>query len=65
MKAAWYEQQGPAQEVLIVGELPTPTPGPGEVRLKVAASGINPGDTKKRENFFGYGMPYPPRHPSQ
>lgn len=58
MKAAWYEQQGPARDVLKVGELPTPIPGPGEVRLKVAVSGINPGDTKKRENFFGYGMAY-------
>lgn len=59
MKAAWYEAQGPALDVLKVGEMPTPTPGFGEVRLKVAASGINPGDTKKREDFFGYGMPYP------
>ena len=59
MKAAWYERQGPARDVLTVGELPTPVPGAGEVRLRVAASGINPGDTKKREDFFGYGMAYP------
>lgn len=59
MKAAWYERQGPAKDVLVVGELPTPAPGPGEVRLKVAVSGINPGDTKKRDNFFGYGVAYP------
>ena len=59
MKAAWYERQGPAQDVLTVGELPAPGVGAGEVRLRVAVSGINPGDTKKRENFFGYGMPYP------
>lgn len=59
MKAAWYEKQGPPREVLVVGEMPDPTPAPGEVRIRVAASGINPGDTKKREDAFGYGMPYP------
>lgn len=59
MRAAWYEHQGPAGDVLEVGELPTPAPGAGEVRLKVAVSGINPGDLKKREDFFGYGMAYP------
>jgi NADPH:quinone reductase len=59
MKAAWYEKQGPAREVLTVGELPDPTPAPGEVRIRVAASGINPGDIKKREDAFGYGMAYP------
>ena len=59
MRAAWYERQGPAEEVLVVGELPTPEPGPNEVRIRVVASGINPGDTKKRSNKFGSGMPYP------
>src|SRR5579862_4007314 len=59
MKAAWYEKQGPPREVLVVGEMPDPTPGPGEVRIRIAASGINPGDTKKREDAFGYGMAYP------
>lgn len=59
MIAAWYERQGAAREVLIVGELPDPEPGPGEVRLRVACSGINPGDIKKREDAFGYGMPSP------
>lgn len=59
MIAAWYERQGAARKVLIVGELPDPEPGPGEVRLRVACSGINPGDIKKREDAFGYGMPSP------
>lgn len=58
MQAAWYERQGPASEVLIVGEMPTPDPGPGEVRIRVAASGVNPGDVKKRQDTFGVGMPY-------
>ncbi len=59
MKAAWYEAQGSARDVLVVGEVPDPEPSPAEVRIRVAASGINPGDVKKRQNAFGYGMPYP------
>jgi NADPH:quinone reductase len=59
MRAAWYERQGPAAEVLVIGEMPTPEPGPNEVRIRVAASGINPGDVKKRHDKFGIGMPYP------
>lgn len=59
MKAAWYEKQGPAREVLTVGDMPDPIPGSGEVRIRIAASGINPGDIKKREDAFGVGMPFP------
>jgi NADPH2:quinone reductase len=59
MRAAWYERPGPAREVLVVGELRDPSPGDGEVRIRLAASGVNPGDVKKRQNAFGYGMPYP------
>ncbi|WP_260473003.1 hypothetical protein [Edaphobacter aggregans] len=39
MKAAWYEKQGPAREVLTVGEMPDPAPGPGELRIHIATSG--------------------------
>src|SRR5579871_6142139 len=59
MKAAWYERQGAARDVLTVGEMEDPQPHPGEVRIRVSASGINPGDVKKRQDAFGYGMPYP------
>jgi NADPH:quinone reductase len=48
MRAAYYEQNGPAREVLKLGELDTPEPGPGEVRVKLAASGVNPSDVKAR-----------------
>jgi NADPH2:quinone reductase len=48
MRAAWYEGNGPAQEVLQVGDLETPEPGPGEVRVRVHASGVNPSDCKAR-----------------
>jgi len=56
MEAAWYEKQGPAAEVLVVGEMPDPQPEPGEVRIRVAASGINPGDVKKRQDALGVGQ---------
>jgi NADPH:quinone reductase len=45
--------------VLTVGEMPDPSPGAGEVRVRVTMSGINPGDTKQRSDWLGYGMPYP------
>ena len=48
MKAAWYERNGPADEVLVVGELPDPHPGVGEVRIRLYASGVNPSDAKSR-----------------
>src|SRR5689334_3317801 len=48
MRAAVYRRYGPAREVLEVVELPDPEPGPGEVRVKVAWSGVNPTDWKQR-----------------
>jgi NADPH2:quinone reductase len=59
MRAAWYESQGPARDVLVVDEMDEPQPLAGEVRIRVAVSGVNPGDVKKRQNAFGIGMPYP------
>ncbi len=48
MKAAWFETFGPASEVLTVGEQAKPLPGAGEVLVRLAASGVNPSDVKKR-----------------
>jgi NADPH:quinone reductase len=48
MRAAFYEQNGPARQVLKLGEIETPRPGPGEVRVKLATSGVNPSDVKAR-----------------
>lgn len=59
MRAAWYERRGPARDVLVVGEMPQPSPGEGEVRIRLAFSGINPGDVKKRSGWQGSPMPYP------
>ena len=48
MKAVWYEGFGPAREVLHHGEMPAPAPGPGEVLVRLHASGVNPSDVKLR-----------------
>ena len=48
MRAAFYERNGPAREVLKLGEIDTIRPGPGEVRVKLATSGVNPSDVKAR-----------------
>jgi NADPH2:quinone reductase len=59
MRAAWYEKQGPAAEVLHLGEMPDPQAGPGEVRVRVAVSGIHIGDIGKRQGYWGSTMTYP------
>jgi NADPH2:quinone reductase len=48
MKAAVYRSTGPARDVLRVEEVDTPEPGPGEVLVRVRASGVNPTDFKSR-----------------
>ena len=48
MKAAWYSRNGEAQDVMQVGDLPTPSPQPGEVLVRLATSGVNPSDVKSR-----------------
>jgi NADPH2:quinone reductase len=49
MRAAYYERNGSAAEVLCVGAVDTPVPGRGEVRVKLMTSGVNPSDVKSRE----------------
>jgi NADPH2:quinone reductase len=49
MRAAFYEKNGPAREVLKLAEIDTPMPGPGEVRVRLRTSGVNPSDVKARE----------------
>jgi NADPH2:quinone reductase len=48
MRAAYYQENGPARSVLKIGEQPTPKPGPGEVLARVKVSGVNPSDVKSR-----------------
>jgi NADPH2:quinone reductase len=59
MLAAYYEQVGPAREVLKVAEVDTPLPGPGEVRVKLACSGVNPSDVKSRAGLRSRELPFP------
>jgi NADPH2:quinone reductase len=56
MRAAVYRTKGPAREVLHIEDLPTPEPGPGEVRVRIAFSGVNPSDVKTRARP---GLDYP------
>jgi NADPH:quinone reductase len=48
MRAARYDRYGPAADVLQVEEIERPEPGPGEVRVRLQVSGINPTDWKSR-----------------
>ena len=56
MRAAWYRSTGPAAYVLTVGDMPAPKPAPGEVLVRVRASGINPADLKRRAGWRGMAM---------
>lgn len=59
MRAAAYERTGTAREVLQVLELPDPTPGAGEVRVRVHSSGVNPSDVKSRAGARSKTLPFP------
>ncbi len=48
MQAVWYTRTGPAREVLQFGQRPLAEPAPGEVRVRLEASGVNPADTYRR-----------------
>ncbi|MEO9574071.1 MAG: NADPH:quinone reductase [Roseobacter sp.] len=48
MQATSYTAFGPAVDVLELSEIPTPTPNPGEVLVRLAYSGVNPSDVKAR-----------------
>ena len=58
MQAAFYEAVGPAAEVVRIGERPTPEPLPGEVRVRIHTSGVNPSDVKTRAGARGP-IPFP------
>jgi NADPH:quinone reductase len=59
MRAVWYERCGPAAEVLKIGELPRPSPGPNEVLVRVHVSGVNPHDVKKRAGWLNHNLTVP------
>ena len=49
MRAAYYERNGTAREVLKSAKSRRRRPGAGEVRVKLATSGVNPSDVKSRQ----------------
>lgn len=65
MRAAFYDRQGNPAQVLQLGELPDPVAGKGDVRVRVAISGINPSDAKHRAGWNGIKMAHPKIVPHQ
>ena len=59
MQAAFYERTGSAREVLQWSELPDPSPGDGEVRVRLQWSGVNPSDAKSRSGLRTSILPFP------
>ena len=59
MQVAFYERTGPAADVLQRAEWPDPQPGPGELRVRLRWSGINPSDVKSRAGLRSNAMPFP------
>ncbi len=61
MKAIQVHQFG-GPEVLVLEEVPTPKPGPGEVLVHVRAAGVNPYDTYMRAGTYAVkpSLPYTP-----
>ena len=53
MRAAFYESNGSAKDVLKLGEVDTPMPAKGEVRVRLRTSGVNPSDVKTRFGLLG------------
>lgn len=49
MYATFYERNGSARDVLHFGEVETPAPPAGEVRVRLKTSGVNPSDVKARQ----------------
>jgi NADPH2:quinone reductase len=59
MRAAFYERTGPAREVLQLADVATPEPGPGEVRVRLSTSGVNPSDVKSRAGLRSKELAFP------
>jgi NADPH2:quinone reductase len=58
MKAAYIHKPGPAESI-VYGELPKPTPGDGQVLVKIDAADINPIDTYVRSGMVAAPLPDP------
>ena len=58
MKAIRYHEVG-GPEVLRLDDVPEPVPGPGEVRIRVHAAGVNFADTERRRGLYDARVPLP------
>jgi NADPH2:quinone reductase len=58
MRAAYITQTG-GPEVLRIGQLPDPVPGPREALVRVSACGVNPIDTYVRAGTVAMPLPFP------
>jgi NADPH:quinone reductase len=58
MQAAYIEQTGPP-ELIKVGDLPRPEPGPGQVLVRVRAAGLNPIDLYIRSGLVAMPLSFP------
>jgi NADPH2:quinone reductase len=65
MHAAVYDRYGPAREVLRMAEIERPEPAPGEVRVRMRVSGVNPTDWRVRIGSQGGAPPFPYMVPNQ
>lgn len=52
MRAAWFEETGPASQVLQVGDVTAPVPGANQALVRLYASGVNPADVKLRSGWL-------------
>lgn len=59
MKRAQVSRFGKPSEVIELVDMDLPAPGPGEARIKIAASPINPADILKCHGQYGYGESVP------
>ena len=63
MRAALYRETGDARDVLRIEDVERPEPGPGEVRVRVHVSAVNPTDVKARSGavprpIVGFQIPH-------
>lgn len=59
MQAVFYKRTGAAADVLQLAELPDPQPGPGELRVRLRWSGVNPSDVKSRAGLRSKLLAFP------
>ena len=65
MQAAVYDRYGPAREVLRMAAIERPQPDPGEVRVRMHVSAVNPTDWRVRSGSQGTTPPFPYMVPNQ